>query len=76
MDIRGGIDVIENQIFKDNVARGDKEHLIVADLETGATTTVAEIPLTRNYQFGLKWISENTLQYTMPDGTMETYMVK
>ncbi len=75
-DVFGGIDIIEDQVFADKVARGDTEHLIVVNLETGAREIIAEISLVRNYRFNLKWISEDTLHYTMPDGEVRIYKIR
>lgn len=75
-DVFGGIDTLEDQIFADKVARGDMVHLKVANLETGKTDVIAEVPLVRHYRFNLTWLSETQLQYTMPDGTTRTYTVQ
>lgn len=75
-DVFGGIDIIEDQVFANKVARGDTVHLKVANLETGKTNTIAEIPLIRHYRFNLTWLSETELRYTLPDGTTRTYTVE
>ena len=75
-DVFGGIDVIEGQVFADKVARGDREHLMVADLETGTKKTIAEIPLVRSYRFNLRWVSEHELEYTLPDGSAKVYEIQ
>jgi hypothetical protein len=52
-----------------------EKHLIVANLKTGATTTIATVPLKIGQRFNPAWLDDTTLQYTMPDGTKKTYKV-
>ena len=49
--------------------------LIIADLKTGATTTIAEVPIVLHHKFRPMWLSDTTVEYTLPDGTKKQYTV-
>jgi hypothetical protein len=66
---------IRDQLIQDQIRAGKQKHLIVANLITGATTTIATTPIIPDHNFRPTWLDDNTLQYTLPDGTKKTYVM-
>lgn len=71
-----GFAEMTEQLIDEQVASGQKKHLIVANLKTGKKTVVEEVPIKKAHRFKMKWFSDTELEYTMPDGTRKTYRVE
>lgn len=71
-----GLAEADAALLQQQIAAGMDKKLIVADLVTGATTTIAEVPIIEGHRFDPTWLDDSTLQYTMPDGSVRTYTVK
>lgn len=71
----GGVGEIQDAILADAIAEGRKKNLFIANLRTGKKITVATVPIVKGHRFNLSWLSDTELQYTMPDGTVKTYVV-
>jgi hypothetical protein len=76
IDWAGGSQEIRDQLLDQQIADGMKKSLIVANLVTGATTTIVTVPIDKNHSFGPTWLDDSTLQYTMPNGSVHTYTLK
>lgn len=71
-----GFAEMTDQIIDEQIASGQKKHLIVADLRSGKKAVVEEVPIIKTHRFKMKWLSDTELEYTMPDGTRKTYTVE
>lgn len=71
-----GFAEMTDQLIEEQIASGQKKHLIVANLRTGKKTVVEAVPIIKTHRFKMAWISDTELEYTMPDGAKKIYRVE
>lgn len=68
-----GMDIGDEAVIKEQITEGKKKHLIIANLTTGATTTIATVPIISGHRFDLKWLDDKTLEYSLPSGAKQKF---
>jgi hypothetical protein len=68
-----GFAEMTDQLIEEQIASGQKKHLIVADLRTGKKTVIETVPIIKTHRFKMKWLADTELEYIMPDGEVRVY---
>lgn len=69
-----GFHEITKQILQEAIDEGRQKNLYLANLRTGEFEVIESID--PRFRYNLKWLSDTTLQYTLPDGTVKTHQVE